>query len=169
MARRAVRYGINPTDVFASQFGGVPSNVWFNFQILFDRGPYFQSSFMKLMNHMQPKLVPSSIEAAEQGTLFNTDLQVLVPFTKPDGTTGEQWVDLYGGFHFLDEHYTGHSGAGSSVAVDSIPTINTLMAGGKKLSPADIDHYLDWGKIGPANRHASPNWMLPDTSEEVPE
>jgi hypothetical protein len=109
----------------------------------------------------------------EKGTLFNTDLQVLVPYvyTDRDGNEvkGEHWVDLYGGFHFLDEHYTGYSGAGSSVAVDSIPTINTLLAGGKKLSPADIDHYLDWGKIGPANRHASPNWMLPDTTEEVPE
>lgn len=172
MARRAVRYGINPTVVFASHHGGVPNNAWFNFQVLFDRtGSVFQGSLMKFMHQMMPTLCPPGVEDTG-GTLFNGDLQVLVPLEYKDPETGEdhigeQWVDLYGGFHFLDEHFSGNSASGATVSTRSIPTINTLIPGGREMSSSDIVAYLHWAGIGDTERAWAAGWMLPEDSEEA--
>lgn len=171
MVRKAIRYKINPSVVLASRYGGpggTPSNLWFNFQVLFGRGPVFQQNLQTFLNDMMPTLVPASIEDEGTDTLFNSNLQVYMEH-KHTLTTGKrkgetikvgEWVDLFGGFHFLDEHYAGHSNAGSSVKTDGIPGLNTLMAGGKELNAKQLKAYFGWGNLGQIGSWSStPNKM----------
>ena len=169
LATKAVRCGINPTNVFGSRFNGVDSEIWFNFQVLFEGGPIYQASLMQFMNYLNPTLCPATLEDTGD-TLFNSNLQVQVPidYTTETGEhiVGKQWVDVFGGFHFLDEHYSGYSAAGATVSTNNLPTLNTLGLGGVPLSAIDTDRYLTWGDIGPVSRSASPNWMMSEVAED---
>jgi hypothetical protein len=164
IAKKAVRYGINPTVVFASWHmqDGVktPSNMWFDFRILFNDGPWFLESYMNFMNLILPALVPAQDYSGtgkfgdgKKDTLFNKNLQVLVPFsfTDEDGATrtGEQWVDMFAGPHFADEHFSGYSGAGTTVMPDGLTSMWASIAGGRKPSPARAMLYSDWMGVLP--------------------
>jgi hypothetical protein len=183
MCRKAVRYKVNPTVVLASRYGGeggTPSNLWFNFQVLFGRGPGYQRNLMQWLNFMMPTLCPPGLEDGKKpNTLFNANLQVYVPAShtmktsvlgrkRGDTVTVGEWVDLYGGFHFLDEHYDGHSNSGSTVKSDGIPGLNTLMAGGKELSSKQLKAYFGWGNIGHAgNWSVAPSGMISPDQEPI--
>jgi hypothetical protein len=177
MATKAVRYGVNPCVVFASRYdkgkGPVPSNLWFNFQLLFGKGPYYQESLMQFMHFLNPTLCPDGLVDSED-TLFNRNLQVLVPikYTESGGygdIEGKQWVDLYGGFHFLDEHYSGYAGSGTTVKTNSMPTVNTLMAGGMRLTDAEIKRYLIWGSMANVDDEAMPNRIIDNGQDQADE
>ena len=82
--------------------------------------------------------------------------------------SGNMEIDLYGGFHYLDEHFTGYSGAGTTSQANGLPTMNTLMSGGYQLSDRDIDLYLDWSNTGArTDPYATPYMFLPESSTEI--
>jgi hypothetical protein len=170
MATKAVHCGINPSIVFATRHGGVDSEMWFNFQILFEGGSVYQDSMMKLMHYLNPTLCPDGLDDTRDGTLFNRNLQVLRPVrhTMKNGKVfvGQEWVDIFGGFHFLDEHYSGYSGSGTTVSTNSLPTLNTLGLGGQELNENDLERYLTHGDIGLVNRNQNGNWLLSELAHD---
>lgn len=153
IARRAIDYNINPTNVFASHFGPdqVSSNIWFNFQYLWGdlKGPVFQELLMTLFHRMMPRLCPPGLEDTGD-TLFNKDLQMMIPLEYKDldgkDVKGQQWVDIFAGFHFFDEHFTGYSNSGATVASDGYSMKATLLgAGYGDLMPHELDQLMGWG------------------------
>jgi predicted NAD-dependent protein-ADP-ribosyltransferase YbiA (DUF1768 family) len=162
MVRKALRYGVDPTVVLASHYfsreagieaGWAPSSLWFNFQMLFENTPYYQDQFMRLFHYMIPDLVPDGLwgEPGTGNTLFNEELQVRIPysFTDADGNLveGSEWANLYGGFHFFDEHFSGYSAAGTQVSPWGIASENSQMAGRRRLSAKQLEDYLQWGRL----------------------
>jgi hypothetical protein len=171
IARECIKFAINPTNFFASRFftditipkidgegrrvdetvdeDWVPSNVWFNYQVLFDDNEFFQGQLMAFMHKLMPTLCPPGYEDIG-GTLFNSDLKLLVPvtYTDIDGkkVTVKQWLDVYGGFHFFDEHYTGHSNSGATVKTYGPSTVNTLSAS-RPMSIDEINMLRGWSKM----------------------
>jgi len=123
LARKAIDYDVNPTVLFASRFtkDGVtrPNNLWFNFQVVFDQKPMFQDMLMRFLHRMMPELCPNGRDDEATSTLFNRDLKLLVPVPYIDENgetqTVKMWLDVYGGFHFFDEHFSGASNSGSDV------------------------------------------------------
>jgi ribA/ribD-fused uncharacterized protein len=173
IAVKAVRYGINPTVVFASRHlqDGVmtPSNMWFDFRILFNDGPWFLESFMNYMNLILPSLVPAQdytgtgqFSNSKQDTFFNKDLQVLIPFsfTDEDGHTvsGEYWVDMFAGPHFADEHFSGYQGSGTTVMPDGLTSMWASIAGGRKPNPVRAKLYSDWMGVLPGGIRAESHY-----------
>lgn len=150
LATRCVRYGIDPTIMFASHHDGVPNNMWFNYQLIIQGNRTYLNSIMRLMHLMNEALCPDGLEdTSGERTFFDRNLQVLRPVRDADGNTiGHERVDLFGGWHFNDDHYYGHNASGSKVSTYAIPSFPAMMAGGKKLSGYLLKLYLDWANIG---------------------
>jgi hypothetical protein len=169
IARNALRAGVNPTVVFASHFNGVAADMWFNFNVLFEPGPADQNSLMMLLHTMMPRLCPNGLADEADNTLFNRDLQLLVPSNYVDAhgepRSGRQWVDVYGGFHFLDDHYSGRRYSGSKTRTNSLPTFNTLAYGGKELAGSLLRRYIGWASMDDVLRENIPNRVELDSSE----
>jgi hypothetical protein len=167
IAKKALRYGVNPTVVFASRYDkvdakGVPSDDWYPFKILFEDGPVYLESFMNFWNLIIPRFMPAQnysvtgrFSNGEQNTLFNKDLQVLMSFdyTDADGhtVTGKHWVDIFGGPHFLDEHFSGYSGSGTTVTPDSLAVMDTAGYGGRKLGQVTARLHAGWSGLDAYN------------------
>ena len=172
MAREAIKYNINPTVVFASRYERdgrmVASNLWFNFQLLFEPNPVYHKYLMRFLSRMMPTLCPGNPNQTE-GHLFNDNLQLKIPVTLRghDGHpyTVKQWVNVYGGFNFMDEHYTGRSASGSTVKTFGAPTMNTLLPG-RKLSPSEVWAYMQWANMGAIDPDATgPKFRIASESD----
>lgn len=166
-AREAIRFNICPTVVFASHYtrDGVtkPSNLWYNFSVLFSGEEHYQGQLMKFLNRQMPKLCPPGVEdidtpEAAGGTLFNNNLQVLVPVRYRDENgrlvTKKTWVDMFGGFHFFDEHFTGASNSGARVNTNGLPAEWARLPG-RDLSRGTVTAYRMW--FGGIDPNAFPN------------
>lgn len=170
VTREAIKYNVNPSDFFASRYNGVPSEIWFNYQILFDDSSTYQAMLMKFMNRMMPSLCPPGIEDTGD-TLFNANLQMLRPvaYTDIDGNpvTRQEWCDVFGGFHFLDEHFTGATNSGTTVDTRGIPTTHTLLSA-RGLSADEISAHRGWSRMIKINDAADGHmfeWPAPEETE----
>jgi len=160
MAEKAVKAGVNPTNVFASHFNGVPSRVWFRFNVLFDGSAQFQQNLMAMFNFIDESLCPADPNGDSSDTLFNGKLQMLVPFSTRDGSLLEDWAYVYTGLHFMDGHFSGLSTPGRNpISYKSTSVDNTLLYGGRDLDPAKIDEYLGWA-LADKPLGLSNTWLL---------
>lgn len=145
MARNAIKYGINPSDVFASHYNGVPTYHWFRFNVLFDSSEQFRDTLMRFFHEIDPTLVPKGIEGTFENTLFNDKLQMVAPFTNSKGDVFEDWTYVYTGMHFMDSHYSGFSRPSVQGASRSISIENTLAWAGRPLqNKNDARDYVRW-------------------------
>jgi hypothetical protein len=102
---------------------------------------------------------------SEAKTFFDRNLQVLRPVRDEDGNLlGHERVDLYGGWHFLDDHYYGHSGSGPTVSTYNAPSLPKMMAGGKNLPDKLVNLVLDWAGVDQA---ATPSRILSDDTPDA--
>ena len=148
MVQRCVDYGIDPTYLLASHHSGVPNNRWFNYMLLFDGSDYYMDTIMKWMHRMNPGLVANGINDKSANALFDHNLQVLRPVLDKRGEhAGWERVDMYGGFHFFDEHFAGFSGAGTKVATYSPSALPAMMAGGMRLEGRMLEEVLRWSGV----------------------
>lgn len=165
LAKSAIKAGVNPSDAFASHYDGVPTHHWFRFNVLFDGSVQFQNSLMRFFNFMDETLCPPEIGGDSSNTLFNGKLQMLVPFSTKDGTVVEDWAYVYTGLHFMDRHFSGLSTPGRNPVSDrSVSIDNTLLYGGRSISPDKLDTYLDWA-LADKPLSLSNTWLLPDTED----
>ncbi len=105
---------------------------------------------MKLMSRLNPNLCPAGTSDESTGTLFNSDLQILVPVRHVDRNgntiTRKTWVDVFGGFHFFDMHFTGASNSGFLVDTYGLPQAWATLAG-NDLSDHIISPLRGWAGI----------------------
>lgn len=142
MMRKAVSCGINPSDVLASHYNGVPTDHMFRYEVLFEESSSFQDHFMRLFNFIDPTLCPKDSKTVSDDCLFNENLQMLVPVPMHDGSVKYIWAYVYTGLHFMDKHYSGFSQPSTKSAYRTMPTDNTLMYENRHSSNAE--DYMDW-------------------------
>ena len=144
MVQNAIAFGINPTHVLASRFNGKPSRKWFNFRVLFYGTPQFKDNCMEFFNFMDSTLCPPNSNTFDGTTLFNNNLQMLVPYTDAKGQPFEAWSYVYTGLHFLDEHYTGFGAPGRTAVANGSQAITiTATYGGRYIKPKELANYVD--------------------------
>lgn len=168
MANRAIRYGINPTNVFISRIGDTPTNIGFDYRVLFDSSPLYMDRLMKFMNYMNPNICTAGINGEYQiGQMFRCDptdsysLKTLVPHFDPKGRKFYWWDTLISSFFYLDEHYSGFSAPHVNSSIISMSTLNTKAYGGLAIPDRYMRAYMDWGGIGYGLSHL-PILVQPD-------
>lgn len=143
MARDAIKFGINPSDVFATRYGNTPTNNWFNFQVLFYGNTQFKNNLMEFFNFMDPTFCPKSVDDFRDDTLFNNELQMLVPYTDARGNEFYRWSNVFTGMHFLDRHYSGFSAPGRRPVANGSRAMDvTTSYGGRWLSNVQAEDYI---------------------------
>lgn len=163
IARKAIRVGVNPSDVFASHYNGVPTNHWFRFNTVFSNSRQFTDNLMQFFHFMDKNLCPDGLDGDYSKTLFNNKLQMLVPYNV-NGQQGYVWSYVYTGLHFLDSHYAGFSNAKAKSAHKSISIDNTLLYGGRELNPDKLEDYLGWA-LADVPRSLSDTWLVSEDEE----
>lgn len=145
MLDNAVSAGINPSVVLASQYKGIMTMQWFRFNLVFDSSDTFIKCFKRWMSFMDPTLIPYSASEPSNNTLFNWDMQMLVPFATSEGEMTKEWANVYTQLGFIDEHVTGLRAKGNK------PTIrygnfsdHTAMWGGRYIPDSRIEDYVEW-------------------------
>lgn len=145
MVRKAIKGGVNPSDVLAYSYNGVKTRHWFRFNILFSGSLQFRDNLMAMFNYIDPTLCPPNSHTESDKTLFNNNLQMLVPSYDADGNRYEIWQFVYVGLHFFDEHFSGFSPKGRNPVGTASPSVdNTLMFGGQTLSLQRSIAYNAW-------------------------
>lgn len=143
MARDAIKFGINPSDVFATRYNDTPTNNWFNFQVLFYGNTQFKNNLMEFFNFMDPTFCPKSVDDFRDDTLFNNELQMLVPYTDARGNEFYRWSNVFTGMHFLDRHYSGFSAPGRRPVANGSRAMDvTTSYGGRWLSNVQAEDYI---------------------------
>lgn len=142
-ARTLIKAGVNPSVFFASHFHGFPSNLWFRFDVMIDMGTTFQDCLMAFFNYMDPSLCPPSRDGDYSATLFNDQLQMLVPLRGQNNTVSECWCDVFVGLHYFDRHFSGFSQPGRrAVANRSTFVDETLRYLGRPISNERIQDHV---------------------------
>ena len=139
----------NERHVFAE--GMLPSKAFFNFEMAIKNDLEFYNQFLRMMHQMNPTLCPDGIhDERSTGTLFDRELRVWVPMYDESGNEiGYELCEVFGGFHFNDEHWHGHSASGSSIATYSTASLNAAIAGGKKPIGKMLHGFLTRGNVTP--------------------
>lgn len=148
------QYGISPHDFLASEFKNgdgnyVPYGFWFEFDFIMDESEAFENAMLKFYNRMMPTLCPDSITGdwtdklfrpVVAGTMPDTSgketvdtfnqgcLQMAVPYVDSQGKTYYLWQNVYAGWGFFGDEFTGFHKPninGSSRTMDELNTINT--------------------------------------------
>lgn len=145
LANKALNAGVNPAHVFASHFEGVPSKTWFRFEAVFNGSSQFQDNLMEFFHFIDPTLCPKNQSDPDiSRTLFNNQLQMLVPFNYPDGEIFYDWANVFTGLHFMDAHYSGsHAFGRTAVANRSLSIDVTTMYGGRYLVPGELQDIIN--------------------------
>lgn len=133
--------GGNPSDFLASQYDGAFTDVWWEFECMFDVSQRYQDGLMAWLNSMNKKLCAASTEDHSgdyyfkcMGPADTSDkwmvncMAMEVPHRNPvDDTVFYLWENVYAGWSFVN--FNDFSGAhrinvnGASNALDAISTI----------------------------------------------
>ena len=155
MVEKAIRYGVNPTNVLISRIEDTPTNIGFDYRVLFDSSPEFMDRLMKFMNYMNPNICTAGINGEyKKGQMFRCDptdsysLKTLVPHWDPLGRVFYSWDTMISSFFYLDEHYSGFSAPHVNSSIISMSTLNTKAYGGMAIPDRYMRAYIDWGGSG---------------------
>lgn len=133
--------GGNPSDFLASQYDGAFTDVWWEFECMFDVSQRYQDGLMAWLHSMNENLCASSTEdhsgdyyfkcmgAADTSDKWMANCMAMqVPHLNPvDDTVFYLWENVYAGWSFVN--FNDFSGAhrinvnGASNALDAISTI----------------------------------------------
>lgn len=133
--------GGNPSDFLASQYDGAFTDVWWEFECMFDVSQRYQDGLMAWLNSMNEKLCAASTEDHSGDYYFKcmgpadtpdkwmvNCMAMEVPHRNPvDDTVFYLWENVYAGWSFVN--FNDFSGAhrinvnGASNALDAISTI----------------------------------------------
>lgn len=151
-----MRYGMNPTDFLCSRFGEAHTDIWWEFEGLFQPSREYQDCLMAFLHEMNEDLCANSIDDSSEGYLFrcmpnNEDnpyathcMAMQVSHADPDGGYYYRWENVYAGWSFLN--FNDFSGAerinvnGSSDMLDAVAT--QALSG----QTPDIETYRSWLK-----------------------
>ena len=155
MVEKAIRYGVNPTNVLISRIDDTPTNIGFDYRVLFDSSSEFMDRLMKFMNYMNPNICTAGINGEyKKGQMFRCDptdsysLKTLVPHWDPLGRVFYSWDTMISSFFYLDEHYSGFSAPHVNSSIISMSTLNTKAYGGMAIPDRYMRAYMDWAGSG---------------------
>lgn len=165
LADSALAAGVNPSDVFASSYNGVPTYHWFRFNVLFSSSVQFMNNIMRFFNFIDPSICPPNIGGDASGTLFDGELRMLVPFTDSRGNVYEDWAHVYTGLHYLDSHYSGFAQPGRRpTSIRSTSMANAHLYGGKKPNETQIKEHVGWA-LSDVPQELSNTWLLAEDEQ----
>lgn len=97
--------GGNPSDLLASQFDGRFTDIWWEFECMFQTTTAYQDGLMSFLNSMDGKLCASSTEDNTEGYLFRCMppdggfgthcMAMEIPRRRSDGTYFTSWENAY--------------------------------------------------------------------------
>lgn len=129
--------GGNPTDYLCSQFDDNHTNIWWEFECMFETSKEYQDNLLKFLSSMDGQLCPSSTEDAREDLIFRVkpdghDMQMQVPHKDSKGTY-YSWVNAYAGWSFFNfNDFTGKSQVNVNGFSDTLDAIATHELAGRK-------------------------------------
>lgn len=129
--------GGNPTDYLCSEFDGNHTNIWWEFECMFETSKEYQDNLLKFLNSMDDRLCPSSTEDTREDLIFRVkpdghDMQMQVPHKDSKGTY-YSWVNAYAGWSFFNfNDFTGKSQVNVNGFSDTLDAIATHELAGRK-------------------------------------
>ncbi len=155
----------NPSDFLANRFGDYYTDVYWEFPCMFRQSYSYEDDLLKFIHSMRPDLCPNGIngEYDKDKMLFRVChddgfdfgcLQARIPHRSSDdpNTVWYSYENLYAGFSFFGEEFSGFHRPNINGATDTIEAINTMAVEGKLPGGYRMKNYLlhsvsDVGKV----------------------
>lgn len=151
-----LQFDINPSDFLASKFDGHPTNVFWEWEALFDTGWGYQNSLLKFFNMMMPSLCPPDLSGDGTGTFFRVChekdwdfgcMQVRIPHESArDGSTFYTWGNMYAGWSFFGSDCSAWSKPSINGSSEALDALNTMSLMGKQPAGYNFRELMRWAK-----------------------
>lgn len=157
-----IERGINPSDFFASQFGGRRSCMYYEFETLMETSYDYQDMLLHYFHKMMPTFCPDGLNGDWHHCLFRpckqddpqrkffSDafdigcMQMQVPYTTSKGETKYVWENVFAGFSFFGEEYSGFHRPNINGASKMNDQLNALALHGRIPEGMDFRSVLKW-------------------------
>lgn len=129
--------GGNPTDYLCSEFDGGHTDIWWEFECMFETSKEYQDNLLKFLSSMDRELCPSSTDDPREDLIFRVnpdghDMQMQVPHTDSMGVY-YSWVNAYAGWSFFNfNDFTGKSQVNVNGFSDTLDAIATHELAGRQ-------------------------------------
>lgn len=149
-----IQNGGNPTDYLCSKFGDSFTDIWWEFECMFEPSRTYQDCLMAFLHSMNENLCADSIDDSSEGYLFRcmpSDkndpfsthcMAMQVPHVDPQGGYFYRWENVYAGWSFLNfNDFSGAHRINVNGASDMLDAVATLALSGRT---PDIETYRAW-------------------------